>query len=573
MESTINSRMPRSTSSSELDRAVVALKEHADVFATTPPQVKIELLQDVGERISRIAEAWVRIACNAKRISFDAPVASEEWFGGPMVTLRNVRLLISSLQDIVRRGRPQFGRGFRERVDGRVVVRTYPTDAFDATLFRGFTADVRLQPNVSLAEAVERQASFYRQERPQGSLVAVLGAGNVSSIPPMDVLHQMFVSGRVCILKMNPVNEWLGPVLDFIFRPFVDRNWLRIVYGGADVGAYLCRHGLVDQIHVTGSSETFDCIVWGLPGLVRTKRKELGLPLNSRPVTSELGNISPVIIVPGEYANRQLASLARNVVTMVVNNASFNCNAGKLLVLADCWPQRADFMRRLMAGFAATPTRFAYYPGAHDRYDALTAGRFLLTSGACANGHLPWTVVSEVDAQRHDEPLFVTEPFCGLLSQVTLAADGPEDFLGRATAFCNDRLWGTLCATIVIPSQLERDEIFADALDWTVTELRYGTVCLNHWPGLGYGFVSPPWGGHPSATTKDIQSGLGWVHNTYMLEGIEKTVLHGPLVVRPQPPWFVGNRQAATLGRRLVDLESGLAWRKLPGIVLAALRG
>ena len=58
-------------------------------------------------------------------------------------------------------------------------------------------------------------------------------------------------------------------------------------------------------------------------------------------------------------------------------------------------------------------------------------------------------------------------------------------------------------------------------LERAVVDLRYGTVAFNHWPALGYAFGTTPWGGHQSATLRDIQSGLGWVHNPFMLAGID----------------------------------------------------
>ena len=82
-----------------------------------------------------------------------------------------------------------------------------------------------------------------------------------------------------------------------------------------------------------------------------------------------------------------------------------------------------------------------------------------------------------------------------------------------------------------------------------------------------------PWGGHPSATLEDIQSGRGWVHNTYMLEDIEKCVIRGPLVVKPKPTWFANHKTATQIGRRLVKLEAQPSYFKLPGIIMAALRG
>jgi hypothetical protein len=41
----------------------------------------------------------------------------------------------------------------------------------------------------------------------------VLGAGNVSSIGPMDALYELFAKDHVVLLKLNPVNEHLGPMV------------------------------------------------------------------------------------------------------------------------------------------------------------------------------------------------------------------------------------------------------------------------------------------------------------------------------------------------------------------------
>ena len=49
----------------------------------------------------------------------------------------------------------------------------------------------------------------------------------------MDALYKMFVEGMVCVLKMNPVNEYLGPYLERALEPLIARGYLRIVYGGA----------------------------------------------------------------------------------------------------------------------------------------------------------------------------------------------------------------------------------------------------------------------------------------------------------------------------------------------------
>ena len=70
------------------------------------------------------------------------------------------------------------------------------------------------------------------------------------------------------------------------------------------------------------------------PAPSETRKAPQNDPVLKKSITSELGNVSPVMIVPGDYTEEELWFQARNVATMVVNNASFNCNAAKMLVTA-----------------------------------------------------------------------------------------------------------------------------------------------------------------------------------------------------------------------------------------------
>ena len=49
-------------------------------------------------------------------------------------------------------------------------------------------------------------------------------------------------------------------------------------------------------------------------------------------ITAELGNISPVIIVPGAWTEKELNFQAANIAGMIDHNASFNCTTPRLLV-------------------------------------------------------------------------------------------------------------------------------------------------------------------------------------------------------------------------------------------------
>jgi hypothetical protein len=562
------------TARPELDRAVEAVREKAQAFARLDIGVKIGLLRACMDGVLAVAEDWVREGCRAKGIPFDAALAGEEWIAGPVCTMRNLRLFAESLESTRASGKPAFGRGLKPRPDGRLEVSVFPSDSIEGVLFAGFSASILFEKGADERGARERQASFYSRKDPKGGVSLILGAGNVSSIPPMDVLYKMFVEGNVCVLKMNPVNEWVGPYLERALAPLIAPGYLRVVYGGGDVGKYLVEHAGIDDIHITGSDKTHDLIVWGPPGPERDRRKASNDPVLKKTITSELGNVSPIAIVPGEYTDAELWFQARNVGSMVANNGSFNCNAGKVLITAKGWPQRDKFLGFVRKALSEIPTRKAYYPGAFDRYEMLTSGRERVEKfGQATSENLAWAFIPGVDAGAKDEKLFEVEPFCGILSQTEIGTTDPAEFLATATAFMNDRIWGTLNAAIVISPRLEKDPSVARALDRAIVDLRYGSVAVNHWPGLSYGFVTTAWGGHPSATLANIQSGLGWVHNAYLFEGIEKSVVRGPCLVSPKPAWFYDNANTHSIGRKLVGLEYNPSWLKVPGIAISALFG
>jgi hypothetical protein len=562
------------TAEKELDRQVGRLKDRATEFARLNVATKIGLVEDCIRGTHGVAADWVAAACRAKGISLNAPVAGEEWIAGPALTLRNMRLLARTLREIGHHGAPILrDKTVFETPHGAAAVRVTPGDAFDSALYGGITAETWLQPGIRRADVANHQASFYKKSNPEGLVSLVLGAGNVASIPPMDILYKMFVDGSVVLLKMNPVNEYLGPFLERALRPLLDRGYLAIVYGGGDVGAYLCNHPSIGDIHITGSDKTHDLIVWGPPGPEREDRKRRNDPLLKKPITSELGNVSPVIIVPGPYTEAELSSMAENAAGMVTNNASFNCNAAKLLVLPKGWSQRDAFIKKMTDVFARVTPRKAYYPGAAERYESLTTGHGDVRKiGTAAEHALPWTMVLGLDGADPNEKNFVTEPFCSIISEVSIGSMDPAEFLSAAVPFANDRVWGTLNATLLVHPKVEASSV-KSALDAALRDLRFGTVAINTWPAIGYALVSTPWGGHPSATLANVQSGLGWVHNTVMLEDIEKCVVRAPLKPKPKPIYFPSHKTLHQVGRKLVDFEAAPSWLKVPGIALAAMSG
>jgi aldehyde dehydrogenase (NAD(P)+) len=562
------------SSHKELDESVAVLRDHARSFARLPAAERARLLRACIPRMAAAAERWAHAGIQAKGLPEGSSAAAEEWLGGPMPSIRNARLLARSLDDLAAGKKPVLPGKLRASADGRTLVPVFPGDGIDGALFAGFSCNVRMLPGVSAADVTQKQASFYDKKDPEGALSLILGAGNVSSIPPMDAFYKMFVDGSVCLLKMNPVNEYLGPIYEDALAPLIQAGYLRIAYGGGEVGGYLTAHAGVDDVHITGSDRTHDLIVWGPPGPERDRRKAAKDPLLKKTITSELGSVTPVIMVPGQYSASELEFLAQNVASMVTNNASCNCNAAKLLLTSAGWAQREPFLARLKEILASVAPRRAYYPGAFERFDYLVKGRKdAVKLGEAGKDELPWTLCFGLGAKDEEERLFKTEPFCPILSESALDERDPAAFLAAATAFANDRVWGTLSAVVTIHPKTEKDPQVQKALEKSVADLRYGAVAINHWAAVVYATVTPPWGAHPSSTLENIQGGLGWVHNSYMLEGIEKAVLRGPIKVTPKPPWFVTHTKALAVAGKMVGMEAEPSWLKVPGVALAALGG
>ncbi len=534
---------------------------------------RIELLDRCVDSLAAAAGNWVDVACEIKHIPSDSPCRAEEVLAGPVIAMRYLRLLLRNLRSLENGATSSLPGRLTRAADGHWQVPVLPVtrDLFDPVCFVNFQANVWLKPGLFEEDAIAATRSI-ENRMPSTSLI--LGAGNVTGIVAADVLGKLFQDQHVALVKLHPLTAALQPVLEEAFTPLIEAGCLRLISGDAELGSRATRHPLVDEVHITGSVAAHDAIVWGPPGAERDRRRQENEPLLDKPITSELGNVSPWIIVPGHYSAMQLQSQAENVAASIVNNAGFNCLSTRVLITGKHWPQREDFLSRLQAILSRLPRRVAYYPGALERFERFTGCH---VSGSAEPDfetrselpRLPWTLFRDVNPA--DSPLFCREEsFVPVCAEMPLDAADEFDFLGQATNFVNDELWGTLCATLTVPSGLRhsargRDELFA-----AVSRLRYGTVCINQWPGIAFALLTLPWGGHPSGTLRDPQSGLGWVHNTFGLRAVEKTVLEGPLMVVPKPIWSPGHQHAEPIAWNLFNLYHQPSLRHVAELTYAA---
>ncbi|MFD8249637.1 aldehyde dehydrogenase family protein [Nocardia sp. NPDC059691] len=557
--------------------ALAALRRGENVWATTTLSERRGLLEQIHTSTAAYAREWVEIAADIKGLPAGSPLVGEEWSTGPYPLMTGTAALAESVRKLEEERSPLDGCRFLPAPGGRTAVEVLPHDRFDRLVLNGFRAQVWSKPGVDAASMRARAGLGQRFPEQTNGIAVVLGAGNIFSIAPLDALYQMYAGNRVVVIKLNPIADPLLPVLEKIFAPAIDQDFMRILTGGPRIGAELTQHPAVAAVHITGSAATHDTIVFGA-GQDGAIRKANATPLLTKPITSELGGVSPTVVLPGKWSTSDLRYQAEHVATHRLHNNGYNCIAAQVAIISANWPQKRQFLDELRRAIQRTPARVDYYPGAADRVArALSEYRHAEVIGP----HTDRILIEHLQPTR-TEPALCTEYFAPVLGILELPGT-EEEFLSQAVRVCNDELEGTLGINVVAhPHSIK---VLGAAFDVAVAQLRYGTIAINAWTGIGYLTARATWGAFPGHTLADIQSGIGVVHNALLIDEPERTVLRGPfrpaprsvlhgeLTLTPKPPWFVTNRTATTTLERLTNFAKRPRWTTVSGVLSSALRG
>lgn len=564
-----------------LDAAIAELHTGAVTWSHLTLDQRSRLLERVHATVGAVAEEWADVAATSKGLTPGHPLRGEEWLSGPYGILTALEAYRRSLGKLAQGLSPLDGVKTTPAPGGRVRALASPIDPIDSLLLSGYSGEVWFEPGVTDAEA--RRSAGLGQLHPttNGGVGLVLGAGNVSSIPVLDVLYELLSSNRTALLKVNPTQDALVPVFERALAPLIEPGFVRITTGGGDVGAYLTQHPRIDHVHVTGAAPTFDAIVWGGSGADAEERRSAGTPVLTKPITSELGGVSPIIIVPGAWTDADLKFHAEHVTTMRLYNSGHNCIAGQVVLLSSDWPQKDAFLRELEKAYAAAPERPVWYPRSGEKLAAAAAS--YPAAQWCSDGT---RAIVELSAGDDATPLETTEYFAPVLGVVELPGNG-QLFLDAAVAHANERLDGTLGANVLIDPTTE--DALGDGFERAIAALRYGAVAVNSWTALGFLTPTLTWGGFPGGTLADVQSGIGVVHNALLLDRVERSVTRGPFrpfprnvptVLRtlslskgsalPKPPWFVTSRTGAAVSEGLTRFRIDRNWAGLVGTLTRA---
>ncbi|MGD8229958.1 MAG: aldehyde dehydrogenase family protein [Desulfobacteraceae bacterium] len=486
---------------------------------------KLAYLKSIQSNLERYAKEFTDTQTKSRGAVPGGPTFNVEgaaWVTGTIYLGTAVHTLIDTYSLLAKNGSYPRATKERQRFDGQVIKTVFPRCARDKMLYPEFRAEIWLEKGAKGSQG-------YIYEKSKGGCCAVFGAGNYEA--PIDVMTKMFVENKVVIFKQNPVNELVGAVLKKIFKDLIEDGYLHILAGGSDVGKKILSHPDITDAVLTGGKGTYNRIVWGATSEEQERNRKSNHKVFNKRLDAELGGVTPMIIVPGKWTQKEIDHQASQISATKHANGGHACISPQVVIVDDDWPQKDLFLNRLRHHLAEAPTEVCYYPGAMKTYEKFRMNypqaQILGQKKKYFEKQLNPLFIPEVE---DDSLALKEEAFTMVLAQTSIKGTGGDslEFLNKAVQFCNEKVFGDLaCSVIVDPRTARR---IGSGIDDCIAKLEYGIIGVNVWSGFVAIFPQLTWGAFPGNTAWNIESGVGQLGNSYMFDQIEKSVLWTPMV-------------------------------------------
>lgn len=150
-----DTRTPVDALAATLDPVVAHVARHRDAWVGVDLPERAGLLRRAIRDVLDVADEWVRLGCAAKGIDAASPLAGEEWFAGPLVTVLQLRQMADAL-DAGGAPRP---RRLRTRAGGQIVADVFPAGLRDLLVYSRMTVEVWIEPGRPAS-----QGALYREK-------------------------------------------------------------------------------------------------------------------------------------------------------------------------------------------------------------------------------------------------------------------------------------------------------------------------------------------------------------------------------------------------------------------------
>lgn len=148
-------------------------------------------------------------------------------------------------------------------------------------------------------------------------------------------------------------------------------------------------------------------------------------------------------------------------------------------------------------------------------------------------------------------------------------ANDAESFTAVATEVANEQCYGTLSCVVLADDAAQKTSAF----DRLIKDLRFGMININASGSVGYYLPRLSWGAYPGHTPADIGSGVGVVHNTLLLDRVQKSVVRVPFRIPYKPYWQATHGAHPRLARSIVAFFSAPSLLRFAVLAFYALCG
>ena len=527
----------------DLDRNITTLRINSSDLANMSNAEMVSLLNQMIENIKGAANYWVKLSGEKKGILHKHKVG-EEWLGGPFASIIALQYYIEYLKN-----KSDLDVEKYDEVTNSYKV--FPNKFIEKLTFPLLNSEIRFNKTMTFDQINEYRGFNQRLGKKSGSVTLVLGAGNVSSIPFLDVLFHLVAKRSSILLKLNPVNDYLNPIFQKVFYDFIQRGCISVINGDVPTSKYLCEHPSIDEIHLTGSNFTYENIVYGKKLNDRERKLSTFPKSNKKPIFSELGNVTPIIVHPGKWSKSEIKFQARKIVTAKLNNSGFNCIAAQVVVLPKDWHSKEKLIHYIKHYLKKVGDTTSYYPGSIDTLKELQNNN----NYEQINDHMCSTpfMISDLDSE---ESFSKEEVWNSTLYFKEIEYSDYESFANNSINYVNNELWGNLGVTVLMKDSYKKRNY--EVIENYKNNLNYGTVAINEWAAIAFIIPTMPWGGYPGNKDNNIQSGQGYVHNAFFFESPQKGIVETKFRFSRfvDPPWFVNNKKAHRLFKNLTYYQA-----------------
>lgn len=562
------------TPAEQVEQAIATVAANKAKWLAVSPQEKLAYLYDLRSATVPLIDEWAAACARSRGLEQTPTLAPFCHVIGAGIFGFHLNGWIATYEALVATGAPPAPSKTRTVGADVTAAEVAPYGLLETVAMAGEKVEVWLEPGQPASQGAAYKAS-------KAGLCGVLGAGNFEA--PSDALSKLFGDQHVVVYKTHPnLAGSTTPFFKRMFAKLIADGFFAVIEGNIAPGAALIADARVDELLMTGGQLSYDTMVWGRDAAAAKKAKK---PLVTKPFDAELGAVSPWIVVPGVWSDAELKHHAEFLVACKLANASAVCASPQAVLVDAAWPQLGKFTEYVRAIAQAHPPMPVFYNGTCGRATAIAdasaaAGASVTWVGGArptadrdASGARTQAVLAIVEGVKPGAAVLKTEAFAPVLGIVPLAgANGDaKAFLDQAVDFANREAYGTLSCTVIIAPSTEA-AIGKPALDDAIKRLRYGTVGVNQWGGMGAFRSVGFWGAAPGAHTReDIQSGMGLIGNARLFDHANKTVIFSPFMNPGHSK--VPTAADAKLYPRLAYFSVEPGFVRLLGVLSAALIG